>query len=225
MREQHTGSPPPNLQGAPLVVHVGGPKAGLGQPIGDELVIGRGPDCDLRTDSWIASRRHAVIRRSGAEFVLENTSKNGTLLNGAPVGAPTVLQEKDVITLPGLRLLFNASEDTVTLERILDSAPADGREPSGFELDAANAAVRVGAKSVRLSPRELRAVQLMYERGGHIVSKEELASRVWADDGGEVTDTAIEQLIARLRRKIEPDPGRPCFIVTVRGFGYRFGRA
>lgn len=197
----------------------------MGQPVGDGLVIGRGPECDLRTDSWIASRRHATIRRSGAEFVLENISKNGTLLNGEPVGGPVVLQDKDVITLPGLRLLFNSSEHTVTLDRLLEPAAADDQELSQFKLDAANASVQVGGRSVRLSPRELRAVQLMYERGGHVVHKGELAAHVWADDGGEVTDTAIEQLIARLRRKIEPDPARPCFIVTVRGFGYRFGRA
>jgi pSer/pThr/pTyr-binding forkhead associated (FHA) protein len=48
--------------------------------------IGRSNECDVPLDDTVASRKHCVVRRVGDDFVLEDLkSRNGTLVNGAPV--------------------------------------------------------------------------------------------------------------------------------------------
>jgi DNA-binding response OmpR family regulator len=54
-----------------------------------------------------------------------------------------------------------------------------------------------------------------------VFSREELLNRYYPD-GEVVVDRVIDVHIGNLRRKIERNPGRPEYILTVRGFGYRF---
>ena len=62
---------------------------------------------------------------------------------------------------------------------------------------------------------------VLFERGGALVSKEELAARVWPELEGQVSDANVEQLIARLRRKLDGGAAHPPLLLTVRGLGYR----
>ena len=56
---------------------------------------------------------------------------------------------------------------------------------------------------------------------GKLFSREELLDFCYRD-GIDVVDRVIDVHIGKLRQKIEPDPSRPQFILTVRGYGYRF---
>lgn len=59
-------------------------------------VIGRNPDCDLRLDSPVISRRHCrLIERDGDVWVQDLASLNGTSLNGEPVESPQPLHDGD----------------------------------------------------------------------------------------------------------------------------------
>ena len=58
------------------------------------------------------------------------------------------------------------------------------------------------------------------ERAGHVVSRDELLRVVWGYLDTPVTRT-VDNMIARLRRKIEPDPKQPRYIRTAHGDGYR----
>jgi pSer/pThr/pTyr-binding forkhead associated (FHA) protein len=65
-----------------------------------ELTIGRAPGSDLRLDDPYVSRRHAVVRRTGDELVIEDAgSRAGVVVNDVPASGPTVLREGDRIRL------------------------------------------------------------------------------------------------------------------------------
>ena len=75
-----------------------------------------------------------------------------------------------------------------------------------------------------LSPQEYRLVKFLIENHGRVVERNELIEAVWpqAKVATAISDEAIDQMIFRLRKKIETDPARPIHIVTVKGRGILF---
>ena len=81
--------------------------------------------------------------------------------------------------------------------------------------------VRIDGADVRLTPAEMRILMLLADRGGGVVSRQEIARDLW---GSETYDPRTAYVhISNLRRKIEIDPSRPRHVVTVPGLGYRLG--
>ena len=72
-----------------------------------------------------------------------------------------------------------------------------------------------------LNPVNSPLMKLLVERRNQVVSREEILERVWGYRFSTSSRT-IDNFIARLRAKFEPDPDRPRFFLTVRGVGYRF---
>ena len=72
-----------------------------------------------------------------------------------------------------------------------------------------------------LTEKEALILRLLVERAGELVSRDEILERVW---GYEVSPStrAVEHMVVRLRKLIEPDPEHPRYLHTVRGLGYRF---
>lgn len=81
-------------------------------------------------------------------------------------------------------------------------------------------AERAGTE-IDLSPREAGILELLYERKGEVVGRDSLLDRCWGIDYFPESRT-LDQHIAKLRKRIEPDPATPEIIETVRGAGYRF---
>jgi two-component system response regulator ResD len=77
-----------------------------------------------------------------------------------------------------------------------------------------------GPTSVRLTHREFELLRYLAERRDKVVHRDELLREVWGYLDATVTTRSVDQTIARLRKKIEPDPRRPEFIRTVHGDGY-----
>jgi serine/threonine protein kinase len=81
-----------------------GPRAGQRVEVTADTVLGR-ENCDVKIADREVSRRHAVLRRAGRGFEIEDLrSLNGTLLNDVPVGGPTPLRDGDVITIGQSRI-------------------------------------------------------------------------------------------------------------------------
>jgi DNA-binding response OmpR family regulator len=74
-----------------------------------------------------------------------------------------------------------------------------------------------------LALKEHLVFRELHERAGEVVTKDELIQAGWpeARAGEGVADEALVAVVARLRRKVEPTPGKPRFIKTARGHGYR----
>ncbi len=63
---------------------------------GDEMVIGRHPDCQIQLDSNMVSRRHAQVVGDGDQFFVEDLgSGNGTFVNGKKIDGRTLLAHED----------------------------------------------------------------------------------------------------------------------------------
>jgi two-component system OmpR family response regulator len=85
-----------------------------------------------------------------------------------------------------------------------------------LEYDQAGRVATIAGKMVELSARELGLLEVLLQRAGRLVSKDQLVERL-CEWGEEVSNNAIEVYIHRLRKKIEKGPIR---IATVRGLGY-----
>jgi two-component system phosphate regulon response regulator PhoB len=75
---------------------------------------------------------------------------------------------------------------------------------------------------IRLSPKEYRLLELFMQHPKRVWSREQLIEQVWGVDYIGDSKT-VDVHIRWLREKIEDDPSNPTKLVTVRGFGYRFG--
>jgi two-component system response regulator RegX3 len=91
-----------------------------------------------------------------------------------------------------------------------------------LEVDTANLCGRCGAQTLSFTRREVEILQYLYANSERPVSRDELLHKVWgyAKDLDMETRT-VDIHIAKLRRKIEADPGAPRYLTTVRGAGYR----
>jgi len=74
---------------------------------------------------------------------------------------------------------------------------------------------------VPLTTLEFDLLYFMASRPGHVFSREALIERVWGDDRV-VGDRTIDNLVSRLRKKLEANPDQPRYLQTVWGAGYRF---
>lgn len=96
-------------------------------------------------------------------------------------------------------------------------------EAKGIRVDVDSGHVWVdGELAPDLTDLEYRLLLLLYGRLGKICDKYEIVESVWGEEYiDEVDDARIGKLVNRLRQKIEPDPSKPRYLITVRGRGYR----
>lgn len=95
---------------------------------------------------------------------------------------------------------------------------------AGFRLDDATGNVWINGDLIEnLSTKEYYLLEFLHTNAGRVCSKQEIWEAVWPEYGEEgMADSPIQKLVSRLRGKIEPNPDRPQYIVTVWGRGYRF---
>lgn len=88
-------------------------------------------------------------------------------------------------------------------------------------IDFVERSVTMAGKQVHLTPREYDLLRLLARNAGRVMTHQRLLREVW----GEMYEGETHLLrvnISNLRRKIEPDPSRPAYIVTEPAVGYRF---
>ncbi|MBI4909428.1 MAG: response regulator transcription factor [Acidobacteria bacterium] len=89
-------------------------------------------------------------------------------------------------------------------------------------VDFDRATLRRAGQPVDITPQELRLLEVLLDAGGRVVSRDHLIEAAWGP-GTAITDRAVDTHIFNLRKKIEPLPSDPCYLLSVRGLGYRFG--
>lgn len=103
--------------------------------------------------------------------------------------------------------------------------PADQAQPivrtEAFLIDLAAKKVRRDGAEVRLTPTEWHLVEALVRRPGILVSGQQLLAEVWGPQYERETNY-LRVYFAQIRRKLEPDPGRPRYFITEPGIGYRF---
>lgn len=101
-----------------------------------------------------------------------------------------------------------------------EAAPIAGFRSGELSVDFRMRRVLVGERVVELTVMEYRLLETLAKRSPGPVCLDAIVSEVWA----RATDAGFDEVkhyVWTLRRKIEPDPGNPRHLVTVRGFGYR----
>ena len=88
-------------------------------------------------------------------------------------------------------------------------------------LDREAHTVTVGGQEVDLTPTEFKLLEVLMTTAGRVFTRAELLDRVLGDEAY-VFERTIDAHVKNLRRKIEPDPAHPRYVITVRGAGYKF---
>jgi DNA-binding response OmpR family regulator len=177
----------------------------------ENITIGRAVENDIVITSKRISREHARIRRQGWRIILEDMgSTNGTFLNDERIHDPRQLQDGDQIKVGDVQFTFH--DPDVTYQ--------DTPLPE-LHVDVAGGVVRVNRQVVTLAPKEFDLLAYLHDRVGQVCSKDDIGQAVWPEYQEGVYDYQIENLVRRLRSKLEPDPASPQLLLTVRGRGYK----
>jgi len=157
------------------------------------------------------------IRQAGmATPILILTARTQTVdkVVGLKLGAD------DYVTKP-----FEAAELIARIETLLRRVPIHTgqgiHEFGSIRVDVRRSEITRDGKPVYLTSREFQLLHYFMERTGSTVPRTELLQSVWGYDSDTLTRT-VDTHVASLRQKLEENPKRPEFIVTVAGVGYKF---
>jgi len=90
-----------------------------------------------------------------------------------------------------------------------------------FEVNIKTYKLSKQGKAIDLSARELKLLLHFHDHPGEVLTRDNLLNAIWGIDYFGTTRT-LDQHIAQLRKKIEPDPSNPVLITTIHGVGYRY---
>ncbi|QGN59259.1 response regulator transcription factor [Nostocoides sp. HKS02] len=120
-----------------------------------------------------------------------------------------------------------AMEELLARVRVALRRDRDTSEPTlppfatdRFTLDFDERQAVVAGSPVRLTPTEWRLLEVLARTPGHLVTQQELLREVWGPRYGRESNY-LRVYANQLRRKLEPDPGRPRYLLTDPGQGYR----
>jgi pSer/pThr/pTyr-binding forkhead associated (FHA) protein len=212
----------------PILVAQTGPLNGQRWSVESTLVMGREPGCEIPIPNREVSRYHARLTLTPEGVIIEDLgSKNGTHCNGQPVVEPRILQDGDVIQVAlAQQFLYLGSDATATI-------PLEGGEmdlarlqpiAGQLRLDKRSRRVWIGDKELMppLSVSQFHLLELLYDRQGRVVERQELITSVWGDEEAVgVSEQALDALIRRLRDRLAAIDPTHSYIITMRGHGVR----
>ena len=156
------------------------------------------------------------IRRAGVRtpiILLTAKSQEAEKVMGLELGAD------DYVTKP-----FSPRELRARIKAALRRAAPESPDVFRFgdsEVDFARCEVRRGGTAIDLTALEFKLLSVFVRSRGRVLTREQLLDAAWGRDVS-LNDRVVDNHIVSLRRKIEPDPARPRFLLNIRGLGYRF---
>jgi len=203
---------------------------------GGNMIVGRRsvqqkPDIDLIDE--VVSRRHLEIVQKGDRFMVRDlNSTNGTMLDDDRI-LPDRLYELKHNCKIGLGvdgdtahviLVFKETESTniITKKAAMPEVREKPAAVDWLKIDERKKDIWVDGKQEKLSRKEYGLIVFLYNNAGKICSRDEIIEAVWPEskDPSAISDATIDQLIHRLREKVEPDPAKPVRIISKKAFGY-----
>lgn len=94
-------------------------------------------------------------------------------------------------------------------------------DAGALKLDPVRRRARLNGVALELTVLEFDLLYTLAAHPGRVFSRDELLDRVWGSDYVRV-DRVVDVHLSNLRQKLEPDPQRPSYLLTVRGVGYKF---
>jgi two-component system KDP operon response regulator KdpE len=125
----------------------------------------------------------------------------------------------DYLTKP-----FGVGELLARIRVVMRHSVKDGKEQyysiEGLEMDVARHQVLLNGKEVDLTPNEFDILLILIQNAGKVITHRMLIHEVWGTST-ENDDRMLRVNISNLRKKIEPDPNQPHYLLTELGVGYR----
>jgi two-component system, OmpR family, response regulator RegX3 len=159
------------------------------------------------------------LRATSRVAIIMVTARDGEIdrVVGLEVGAD------DYVTKP-----FSSRELVARIRAVLrrrgewwEEGEPQALDAGPVRVDVDRHVVTVAGRAVDLPLREFRLLEVLLRNAGRVLSRMQLIDRVWGADYVGDTKT-LDVHVKRLREKVEPDPGNPRYLVTVRGLGYKF---
>jgi DNA-binding response OmpR family regulator len=146
-------------------------------------------------------------------IMLTAKGQEDDIIRGLELGAD------DYVTKPfSIRELLASSKAFL---RRKDEPPRDVYEFGDCQLDLSSHKLHRAGEEVPLTSKEFGLLEYMVTRAGRALARSEILDRVWGTSVI-VTERSVDRCVTTLRSKIEPDPGKPTWIKTIRDVGYRF---
>jgi two-component system KDP operon response regulator KdpE len=102
-----------------------------------------------------------------------------------------------------------------------EDASAPVLEAGDFKLDVETRKVTVSGNEIHLTPKEFELLAHLMRHCGKVLTHRKLLTAIWGGNYGEQTEY-LRVFVGQLRKKIEPDPASPQYILTEPWIGYRF---
>jgi DNA-binding response OmpR family regulator len=156
------------------------------------------------------------LRRTGIRtpiIVLTAKAHEAEKVMGLELGAD------DYVTKP-----FSPRELRARIKALLRRTMPDTPDIFQFgdtEVDFARCEVRRSGQVIELSALEFKLLTAFVRARGRVLTREQLLDAAWGRDVT-LNDRVVDNHIVGLRRKLEPDPAKPRFLLNLRGLGYRF---
>jgi len=91
-----------------------------------------------------------------------------------------------------------------------------------FKLDCGRFELRRSGQTIKLERKPMELLILLAGRNGHLVTRSEIAARLWEPGVFVDTEHGINTAIGKIRHALRDDPEKPRFVLTITGKGYRF---
>ncbi len=156
------------------------------------------------------------LRRAGLRtpiIILTARTHEAEKVMGLEVGAD------DYVTKP-----FSHRELRARIKAVLRRTTGETTDVYRFgnnEVDFGRGELRCAGRPVETTVLEFKLLTAFVRKRGRLLSREQILDSVWGP-GTYVIDRVVDNHVLSLRRKIEPDPQQPRYLVSVRGVGYRF---
>ncbi len=159
-----------------------------------------------------------ILRKRSSVPIIMLTAKGAEVdrVVGLEIGAD------DYVTKP-----FSMRELMARIKSVLRRASAGAvvtgpvLKSGDLTLDVNRYEARLRDEPLSLSPKEFELLRFLMEHPGQVFSRQTLLDRVWGEDRY-IEERTVDVHIHWLREKIEPDPRKPKYLLTVRGVGYKF---
>ncbi len=149
-------------------------------------------------------------------IVLTARKEQEDVIRGLELGAD------DYLTKP-----FNNKELTLRIRRVLGRTHLEDTseqiEHGGLAIHVSTREVTVEGRQIALTPTEFSLLLCLMRNRGRVLSWESLLREVWRSDDWDGGKELVKVNIRRLRKKLEPDPTEPKYVLTSWGVGYWIG--
>lgn len=201
------------------------------EKIKKEIIDLTGGHGKLARLSYEAILSEATAPKDLKKFLFEKTAIKNALLEiwaslnpSEQVFLKTGEKNEDLTYLEGIGLLKDKKVTIPLLEEYVKNISIEKDEKITFNAEKNEILKGNEPITEKLSPSEFRLLRFLILQEEKICEKDEIIQAVWKDTKTQegVTDQALDQIIYRLRKKIEEDPNDPTHLLTVKGRGFKF---